>query len=136
MYMPVPAMIQAMIAPSGPVAPAKVLGSEKIPAPTMLPTTIAVSATRVTLPSVAVMVVPLPAVVAAKLACCWESGMDAICDCTMSARRILGINQVGRTTNEYFHHPENTWGRLSAAPGVDLIGVPTGIRTPVATVKG
>jgi len=39
-------MIQAMIAPIGPVAPAKVLGSEKMPAPTMLPTTIAVNANR------------------------------------------------------------------------------------------
>ena len=46
MYMPVPAMIQAMTAPSGPVAFAKVRGSEKMPAPTMPPTTIAVSAMR------------------------------------------------------------------------------------------
>ena len=44
--MPVPAMIQAITAPSGPVAPANVRGSEKIPAPTMLPTTIAVSWNR------------------------------------------------------------------------------------------
>ena len=33
-----------MIAPNGPVAPAKVRGSEKMPAPTMPPTTIVVSA--------------------------------------------------------------------------------------------
>ena len=33
-----------MIAPNGPVAPAKVRGSEKMPAPTMPPTTIMVSA--------------------------------------------------------------------------------------------
>ena len=46
MYMPVPAMIQAMTAPSGPVALAKVRGSEKMPAPTMPPTTIAVSCIR------------------------------------------------------------------------------------------
>ena len=44
MYMPVPAMIQAMTAPNGPVALAKVRGSEKMPAPTMPPTTIAVRA--------------------------------------------------------------------------------------------
>jgi hypothetical protein len=39
-------MSQAMTAPMGPVAPANVLGSEKIPAPTIPPTTIAVSAVR------------------------------------------------------------------------------------------
>ena len=38
------AMIQAMTAPIGPVALAKVRGSEKMPAPTMPPTTMAVSA--------------------------------------------------------------------------------------------
>jgi hypothetical protein len=43
MYMPPAAMIQAMIAPKGPVAVAKVLGKEKIPAPTIDPTTIAVN---------------------------------------------------------------------------------------------
>src|SRR5512137_1407044 len=47
MYMPVPAMIQAITAPIGPVALAKVRGSEKMPAPTMPPTTIAVRAIRV-----------------------------------------------------------------------------------------
>ena len=46
MNMPVPAMSQAMIAPIGPVAPAKVRGKEKMPAPTMDPTTIPVSAKR------------------------------------------------------------------------------------------
>src|SRR5262245_45031032 len=46
MYMPPAAMIQAMIAPKGPVALAKVLGSEKIPAPTIDPTTIAVNAQK------------------------------------------------------------------------------------------
>jgi hypothetical protein len=44
MYMPVPAMHHAMMAPIGPVAAPKVLGSEKMPAPTIDPTTIAVSA--------------------------------------------------------------------------------------------
>ena len=44
--MPVPAISQAMMAPIGPVAPAKVRGSEKIPAPTIPPTTIIVSANR------------------------------------------------------------------------------------------
>jgi hypothetical protein len=43
MYMPPAAMIQAMIAPKGPVAVANVLGKEKIPAPTIDPTTIAVN---------------------------------------------------------------------------------------------
>jgi len=42
-------MVQATTAPSGPVAPAKVLGSEKIPAPIMPPTTMAVSCMRVIL---------------------------------------------------------------------------------------
>jgi hypothetical protein len=42
--MPMPATHQAMIAPSGPVARAKLRGREKMPAPTMEPTTIAVSA--------------------------------------------------------------------------------------------
>ncbi len=46
MYMPVPAMIQAMMAPIGPVALAKVRGSEKMPAPIIPPTTIAVSCKR------------------------------------------------------------------------------------------
>ena len=46
MYMPVPAMIHAMTAPSGPVALANVRGSEKMPAPTIPPTTIAVSCIR------------------------------------------------------------------------------------------
>ena len=49
MYMPVPAISQAITAPIGPVALAKLRGSEKMPAPTMLPTTIAVSAIRVIL---------------------------------------------------------------------------------------
>ena len=44
MYMPVPAISQAMIAPIGPVAPAKVRGREKMPAPTMPPTTMVVRA--------------------------------------------------------------------------------------------
>ena len=39
MYMPVPAISHAMTAPNGPVAPANVRGSEKIPAPTMPPIT-------------------------------------------------------------------------------------------------
>jgi hypothetical protein len=46
MYMPVPAISHAMIAPTGPVALAKVRGSEKIPAPTIPPTTIVVNANR------------------------------------------------------------------------------------------
>ena len=46
MYMPLPAMSQAMTAPRGPVACAKVLGSEKMPAPIIPPTTMAVSAIR------------------------------------------------------------------------------------------
>ena len=46
MNMPVPAMSQAMTAPIGPVAPAKVRGKENMPAPTMDPTTIPVSANR------------------------------------------------------------------------------------------
>ena len=44
MYMPAAAMIQAMMAPNGPVAMAKVRGSEKMPAPTMEPTTMPVRA--------------------------------------------------------------------------------------------
>src|SRR4051794_36887597 len=44
--MPIPATHHAMIAPSGPVARAKLRGSEKMPAPTMEPTTIAVNAGR------------------------------------------------------------------------------------------
>ena len=40
---PVPATIQAMIAPATPVAVANRVGSEKTPAPTIDPTTIAVS---------------------------------------------------------------------------------------------
>src|SRR5215831_962043 len=43
MYIPVPAMSQAISAPNGPEAIAKVRGSENIPAPTMPPTTMAVS---------------------------------------------------------------------------------------------
>jgi hypothetical protein len=46
MYMPLPAMPQAINAPKGPVALPKVRGSEKMPAPTIPPTTIAVSARR------------------------------------------------------------------------------------------
>jgi hypothetical protein len=46
MYMPLPAMSQAMTAPIGPVALAKVRGSEKMPAPIIPPTTIAVSCNR------------------------------------------------------------------------------------------
>ena len=42
--MPPPAMHQAKMAPNGPVAMPKVLGSEKMPEPTIEPTTIAVSA--------------------------------------------------------------------------------------------
>jgi hypothetical protein len=42
--MPPAAMIQAIIAPNGPVATPKARGSEKIPAPTIEPTTIMVSA--------------------------------------------------------------------------------------------
>ncbi|WP_216289966.1 hypothetical protein [Roseobacter denitrificans] len=44
MYIPVPAIIHAMIAPKGPVADPKRAGRLKIPAPTIEPTTIAVSA--------------------------------------------------------------------------------------------
>ncbi len=55
MYMPVPAMSQAITAPSGPVALAKVRGSEKIPAPTMPPTTIAVKPQRDIFCSVAIV---------------------------------------------------------------------------------
>src|SRR6516162_4489606 len=44
--MPPAAIIQAIIAPNGPVAVAKVLGREKIPAPTIDPTTIAVNAQK------------------------------------------------------------------------------------------
>ncbi len=40
--MPTPAMAQAIMAPNGPVSRAKVCGSEKMPAPTIDPTTIAV----------------------------------------------------------------------------------------------
>src|SRR6185437_15556555 len=43
MYMPPPAMTHAMMAPNGPVAAPKVLGKEKMPAPIIEPTTIAVS---------------------------------------------------------------------------------------------
>jgi hypothetical protein len=46
MYMPVPAISHAITAPNGPVAPANVRGSEKMPAPTMLPTTIAINCIR------------------------------------------------------------------------------------------
>jgi hypothetical protein len=42
--MPMPATHHAMIAPSGPVARAKLRGNEKMPAPTIDPTTIAVNA--------------------------------------------------------------------------------------------
>src|SRR5215475_7711472 len=42
--MPPAAMHQAKMAPNGPVAMPKVLGSEKMPEPTIEPTTIAVSA--------------------------------------------------------------------------------------------
>ncbi|HKE95442.1 MAG TPA: hypothetical protein VKB34_14105, partial [Povalibacter sp.] len=42
-YMPPAAIHQAMMAPNGPVAVPKARGSEKIPDPTMDPTTIAVS---------------------------------------------------------------------------------------------
>src|SRR5262245_23333298 len=44
--MPPAAMHHAMMAPNGPVALPKVRGREKIPEPTMLPTTIAVRANR------------------------------------------------------------------------------------------
>ena len=43
MYMPVPAIAQAMRAPKGPVAVANRPGRLKMPAPTMEPMTIAVS---------------------------------------------------------------------------------------------
>src|SRR5262245_21284497 len=45
-YMPVPAMIHAMMAPNGPVAVAKRPGRLKMPAPTIEPTTMAVRAGR------------------------------------------------------------------------------------------
>jgi hypothetical protein len=40
-------MVQAIIAPNGPVAVAKARGSEKMPAPTIDPTTMVVSANSV-----------------------------------------------------------------------------------------
>jgi hypothetical protein len=46
MYMPVPAISQAMMAPNGPVAVAKRPGKLKIPAPTIEPTTMPVRAKR------------------------------------------------------------------------------------------
>jgi hypothetical protein len=46
MYMPPPAMHHAMMAPNGPVPAAKVRSSEKMPAPTKAPTTVAVSANK------------------------------------------------------------------------------------------
>jgi hypothetical protein len=42
MYMAVPPISQVMTAPNGPVALAKVRGDEKLPAPIIPPTTIAV----------------------------------------------------------------------------------------------
>ena len=45
MYMPVPAMHHAMMAPKGPVAAPKRPGRLKMPAPTIEPTTMPVSAT-------------------------------------------------------------------------------------------
>jgi len=45
-YMPPPTIHHARIAPKGPVATPKVPGREKIPAPTIKPTTIAVNANR------------------------------------------------------------------------------------------
>ncbi|MNW22116.1 hypothetical protein D3C71_2234270 [compost metagenome] len=60
MYMPVPATSQAMTAPNGPVAPAKVRGSENIPAPIMPPTTIAVSWVRDIVWTLAMPDVPRP----------------------------------------------------------------------------
>src|SRR5580698_6957889 len=47
-----------MTAPYGPVAPAKVRGSEKMPAPTIPPTTIAVSCIRDIFCSVEAMPIP------------------------------------------------------------------------------
>ncbi len=44
--MPPPAIHQAKTAPNGPVAMPNVLGSEKMPEPTIDPTTIAVNANR------------------------------------------------------------------------------------------
>ena len=55
MYMPLPAISQAITAPMGPVAFANVRGSEKIPAPTMPPTTIAVKPQRDIFCSVAIV---------------------------------------------------------------------------------
>src|SRR5262245_29879871 len=46
MYMPEPAVSHAIMAPKGPVASPKIRGNEKIPAPTMEPTTMPVSAKR------------------------------------------------------------------------------------------
>src|SRR5262245_32434943 len=59
MYMPPPAMHQAMMAPNGPVARPNVRGSEKIPAPTIEPTTIAVKANRENLSATLVAIAPL-----------------------------------------------------------------------------
>ncbi len=44
--MPVPAMIQAIIAPSAPVARANAAGNAKMPEPTIDPITSAISALR------------------------------------------------------------------------------------------
>ncbi|MNO01017.1 hypothetical protein D3C81_2210510 [compost metagenome] len=45
MSMPIPAMVQAIITPNGPVAFPNACGSENIPAPTMEPTTMPVNVT-------------------------------------------------------------------------------------------
>ncbi|MOA09636.1 hypothetical protein D3C78_1294860 [compost metagenome] len=58
--MPVPAITQAMIAPKGPVADPKRPGRLKIPAPTMEPTTIAVSENNVSFCCDVAINIPLP----------------------------------------------------------------------------
>src|SRR5690606_355986 len=57
--MPRPATVHAMVAPQTPVCAAKRAGSWKTPAPTMEPTTIAVSAGRASLVTRASSAVPL-----------------------------------------------------------------------------
>ena len=56
--MPPPAIIQAMMAPKPPLARPKVAGREKIPAPTIDPTTSAVRAATLSFPSAGVLIPP------------------------------------------------------------------------------
>src|SRR5262245_11574102 len=59
MYMPVPAIAQAMMAPNGPVAVANRPGRLKIPAPTIDPTTIPVKAKSESFSVALVAIAPL-----------------------------------------------------------------------------